>query len=138
MAGSKIFSSFGIGAMVVVLVTMIGSLTVLPALLGKLGDRVDRGIVAVLSATILRVLRLPGLRAIGQPRLLVRLRDRRTLLARLKGHRQDSRVWALALRPALRHPAAAALITTAALLVLALPALSMRTRLMGFGDLPTS
>ncbi len=43
LAGSKIFSSFGIGAMVVVLVTMVGSLTVLPALLGKLGDRVERG-----------------------------------------------------------------------------------------------
>jgi RND superfamily putative drug exporter len=136
MAGSKIFSSFGVGAMIVVAVTMIGSLTVLPALLGKLSDRVDRGILAVLSATVLRVLRLPGLRAIGQPRLLVRLRERRTLLARLKGDREGSRAWALALRPALRHPAAAVLITTAALLVLALPTLSMHTRLMGFGDLP--
>ena len=36
--------------MVVVLVAMVGSLTVLPALLGKLGDRVDRGVIAVLAA----------------------------------------------------------------------------------------
>ena len=136
MAGSKIFSSLGVGAMVVVAVTMIGSLTVLPALLGKLGDRVDRGLLAVLAATVLRLLRLPGLRALGRPRTLVRLRERRTLLMRAKGRRQGSRAWALALRPALRHPAAAALITTAALLVLAVPALSMHTRLMGFGDLP--
>ena len=136
MAGSKIFASMGVGAMLVVLVTMIGSLTVLPALLGKLGDRVDRGLVAVLSATALWALRLPGLRALGQPRLLVRLRERRTLLARLKGERQGSRAWALALRPALRHPAAAVLVTTAALLLIASPTLGMHTRLMGFGDLP--
>ncbi|HXB16659.1 MAG TPA: MMPL family transporter [Solirubrobacteraceae bacterium] len=136
MAGSKIFQSLGVGAMVVVFVTMIGSLTVLPALLGKLGDRVDRGIVAVLSATVLRLLRLPGLRALGKPRALIRLRDRRTLLARLKGDRQGSGAWALVLRPALRYPLAAVLVTSSALLVLALPTLSMHTRLMGFGDLP--
>ena len=81
LAGSKVFDSIGVGAMLVVFVTMIGSLTVLPALLGKLGDRVDRGVVAVLAATALLGLRA-GLRALGQPRLLVRLRERRTLLAR--------------------------------------------------------
>jgi RND superfamily putative drug exporter len=136
MAGSKIFSTFGVGAMLVVLVTMIGSLTVLPALLGKLGDRVERGIVAVGAAGTLLVLRLPLVRRIGQPRLLVRLRERRTLIQRAKGDRQGSRVWALALRPALRHPAAAVLITTAGLLLLALPTLTMHTRLMGYSDLP--
>ena len=136
MAGSKIFSSLGVGAMLVVFVTMIGSLTVLPALLGKLGDRVDRGVLAVFGAAVLWLLRAPVLRMLGQPRALVTLRERRTLLALEKGERQSSRAWALALRPALRHPAAAALITTAALLVLSVPALSMHTRLMGFGDLP--
>jgi RND superfamily putative drug exporter len=135
MAGSKIFSSLGVGAMIVVLVTMIGSLTVLPALLGKLGDRVERGILATAAATLL-LLRPRRERAAGERGLLVRLRDRRTLLQRVKGQREGSRFWALALRPALRHPAAAALTTTAALLVLAIPALSMHTRLMGFGDLP--
>src|ERR671937_125946 len=38
-AGSKIFTSIGIGAMLVVFTSLVGSLTVLPALLGKLGDR---------------------------------------------------------------------------------------------------
>jgi RND superfamily putative drug exporter len=37
------FVSFGIGTMLVVLVAMLGSLTVLPALLSKLGDRVEKG-----------------------------------------------------------------------------------------------
>jgi RND superfamily putative drug exporter len=42
-AGSAVFTSIGVGAMIVVFVSMIGSLTVLPALLAKLGDRLDRG-----------------------------------------------------------------------------------------------
>ena len=37
------FASFGIATMMVVGVAMLGSLTVLPAVLSKLGDRVDRG-----------------------------------------------------------------------------------------------
>jgi RND superfamily putative drug exporter len=37
------FTSFGIATMMVVAVAMLGSLTVLPAVLSKLGDRVDRG-----------------------------------------------------------------------------------------------
>src|SRR6185437_7891552 len=45
----KTFVSFGIGTMVVVLVAMLGSLTVLPALLAKLGDRVEKGRVPWLS-----------------------------------------------------------------------------------------
>ena len=49
-AGSKIFTSIGIGAMIVVFLAMVGSLTVLPALLAKLGDRVDRGVLTVIAA----------------------------------------------------------------------------------------
>ena len=37
------FISFGVATMTVVAVAMLGSLTVLPALLSKLGDKVDRG-----------------------------------------------------------------------------------------------
>src|SRR3954447_16203878 len=40
------FASFGVATMTVVAVAMLGSLTVLPALLSKLGDKVDRGRVA--------------------------------------------------------------------------------------------
>ena len=42
-AGTAIFSSIGLGTMIVVFVAMVGSLTVLPALLHKLGDRVEVG-----------------------------------------------------------------------------------------------
>ena len=55
-AGSKIFTSIGIGAMLVVFTSLVGSLTVLPALLGKLGDRIERGLRQVLAAGVLRLL----------------------------------------------------------------------------------
>ena len=45
----KTFVSFGLGTMLVVLVAMIGSLTVLPALLSKLGDRVEKGRIPFLG-----------------------------------------------------------------------------------------
>jgi uncharacterized membrane protein YdfJ with MMPL/SSD domain len=41
--GDKTFMGFGVATMLVVAVAMIGSLTVLPALLAKLGDRVEKG-----------------------------------------------------------------------------------------------
>lgn len=42
-AGNTIFTSMGLGTMVVVFVAMIGSVSVLPSLLHALGDRIDRG-----------------------------------------------------------------------------------------------
>jgi uncharacterized membrane protein YdfJ with MMPL/SSD domain len=132
--GSKIFTSIGIGAMIVVFISMIGSLTVLPALLGKLGDRIERGIVGVFAATVARILR--PLR--WQPRFLLRLRDRRTTLRRLKGDRSESRVWGALLRPAMRFPAVAAAVSAAVLVVLSLPVLGLHTSLLSVNDLPKS
>jgi RND superfamily putative drug exporter len=42
LTGDPTFASFGYATMIVVAVAMLGSLTVLPALLSRLGDRVDR------------------------------------------------------------------------------------------------
>jgi RND superfamily putative drug exporter len=47
--GDKTFVSFGVATMLVVAVAMIGSLTVLPALLAKLGDKVEKGRVPFLN-----------------------------------------------------------------------------------------
>ena len=41
--GVATFRSFGVAMITVVGVAMVGSLTVLPAVLSKLGDRIDRG-----------------------------------------------------------------------------------------------
>ena len=134
LSGSKIFTSIGISAMLVVASAMVGSLTVLPALLGRLGDRIDRGLLAVLAAPLARVLRIVGIESRG----LARLRRRRTWLQRLKGERETSRLWDGVLRRVLRHPWLSGGIAVWALVVLALPTLSIHTKLPGFADLPRS
>jgi uncharacterized membrane protein YdfJ with MMPL/SSD domain len=49
LAGNKIFTSIGIGTMIVVFAAIVGSLTVLPALLHKLGDRIEKGRIPLLA-----------------------------------------------------------------------------------------
>jgi uncharacterized membrane protein YdfJ with MMPL/SSD domain len=57
LMGSRVFVSFAVGTVLVVAIAIVGSLTVLPAVLSKLGDGVDRG-------------RLPFLRRTGNGRSL--------------------------------------------------------------------
>ena len=77
LTGDPTFASFGYATMIVVAVAMLGSLTVLPALLSKLGDRVDRlhvplvgrlrsdnGEGRIWGAIVDRVLRRPLLSAV--------------------------------------------------------------------------
>jgi RND superfamily putative drug exporter len=73
--GSRTFSSFAVGTIMVVGVAMVGSISVLPAILSKLGDRVEKGRVPLLhrlrsrsesrvwSSILDRVLRRPALSA---------------------------------------------------------------------------
>jgi uncharacterized membrane protein YdfJ with MMPL/SSD domain len=49
LAGVQQMSAFAIGTILVVAVAMLGSLTVLPAVLSKLGDRVERGRVPLVG-----------------------------------------------------------------------------------------
>ena len=49
IASNKIFTSMAFGTMLVVFCAMVGSLTVLPAALARLGDRVDRGHIPFLG-----------------------------------------------------------------------------------------
>ena len=49
LTGDKGFATFGLATMLVVGIAMLGSLTVLPALLSRLGDNVDRGRVPFVS-----------------------------------------------------------------------------------------
>jgi len=86
LTADKGFASFGVATMTVVAVAMLGSLTVLPALLSKLGDNVDRGRVPfvhrlrrddgegrIWGAIIDRVLRRPVISAVVAGGLLVAL-----------------------------------------------------------------
>jgi uncharacterized membrane protein YdfJ with MMPL/SSD domain len=85
-SGDKTFMSFSIGTMMVVAIAMIGSLTVLPALLSKLGDRVEKGRIPfvgrlrrkdgdsrVWGAILDRVLRRPVVSAVTATAILVAL-----------------------------------------------------------------
>ncbi|MCZ7589921.1 MAG: MMPL family transporter [Gaiella sp.] len=49
LTGDSTFASLGVAAITVVAIAVLGSLTVLPALLSRLGDRVDRGRVPLLG-----------------------------------------------------------------------------------------
>jgi len=49
IAGDPTFASFATGTIIVVAVAMVGSLTVLPALLAWLGDRIEKGRIPFLS-----------------------------------------------------------------------------------------
>ncbi len=49
LAGNAVFTSFGLGTMLVVAVAMLGSVTVLPAVLSWLGDRVEWGRVPIIA-----------------------------------------------------------------------------------------
>jgi len=48
ISGNSLFDTIGLGTMIVVLAAMVGSLTVLPALLHRLGDKVDAVRIPVL------------------------------------------------------------------------------------------
>ena len=133
-AGTKIFTSIGIGAMLVVFSSLVGSLTVLPALLGKFDRYIERGLRQVLAATALRLLR--PLKT--QPKWLVWLRETPTVLQRLKGNRQESRLWGFVITKSMRRPLIAVGVSIALLIVLALPVLNMHTKQSSFTDLPKS
>ena len=111
VTGMSVFTSMASGTVLVVLVAVLGSLTVLPAMLSWLGDRVDAG-------------RLPWARRTRRDRAARVLRE-----PRLAGAVVD----ATARRP--RLVAAGAIVLLAAL---AVPALTMRTGNLGIQDLPAA
>ena len=109
LTGIADFEAMGMATILVVLVAVLGSLTVLPALLSMLGDRVER-------------LRVP---------LLGRLRS--------KNPTGGSRVWNVVLRGVLGRPLLSVLLAGGALLALCVPVLGMHTaQLTASQELPSS
>jgi RND superfamily putative drug exporter len=101
LSGLQLFSGFAVGTILVVFIAMVGSVTVLPALLSLLGDKVEFG-------------RIP---------LLHRRRE--------SGGRKNSRFWGAVLAPVLRRPGLFAALSAGVLIVLALPSLGMHTEKLG-------
>ncbi|MFI8180266.1 MMPL family transporter [Actinacidiphila glaucinigra] len=110
------FKAMGLATMMVVAVAMFGSVTVLPALLSLLGERVEKG-------------RIPFLRRRGKGtggesrvwRAILFLRRRG------KGTGGESRVWRAILGAVLRRPVVAAAVAGGALVALAVPAVGLNT-----------
>ncbi|WP_314172566.1 MMPL family transporter [Streptomyces winkii] len=105
LSGLLMFKGFAVATILVVFIAMLGSVTILPALLSWLGDRVERG-------------RLPW--------------RRRTLAAsgeaRQRGKaRKSGRISSAVLRPVLAAPGVFAVLAAVAMLALAAPTLGMKT-----------
>lgn len=101
LSGLMLFKGFALATIMVVFIAMLGSVTVLPALLSWLGDRIDAGRVPLLNS-----------------------RGRR-------GARQSGAVAGKLLRPVLARPAFFAVGAVVVLLALAAPALGMKTESLG-------
>ncbi|GAA2779649.1 MMPL family transporter [Streptomyces rameus] len=103
------FEAMGLASLMVVAVAMVGSVTVLPALLSLLGERVEKG-------------RIPFL---GRRR-------------RGNAPDSGSRFWTAVLRGVLARPLVSVLVAAGALLAIAAPALGMKTQQLTldqeFGD----
>ena len=102
-AGNPIFVGFGIGTMLVVAVAMLGSLTVLPAMLAALSRRnwLEKGRVPFIAK-------------------------------RRHAAKGESRVWAAILSRVLRRPLASAVLAGGLLVALCIPALGIQFKDPGF------
>ncbi|MFE9622275.1 MMPL family transporter [Streptomyces sp. NPDC006527] len=107
------FEAMGLASLMVVAVAMVGSVTVLPALLSLLGERVEKGKIPYLHPES-------------------RLRRNRG-----RGNR-ESRFWTAVLKGVLARPVVSVAVATGALLAIAAPALGMKTQQLTldkeFGD----
>ncbi|MGV9642621.1 MMPL family transporter [Streptomyces sp. NPDC003514] len=97
------FEAMGLASLMVVAVAMVGSVTVLPALLSLLGERVEKG-------------RIPFLHP-------------QSRLRRDKGRaNRESRFWSAVLKAVLARPVVSVVVAAGALLAVAAPAVGMKTQ----------
>ncbi|MFJ8358262.1 MMPL family transporter [Streptomyces sp. NPDC093984] len=101
--GLATFEAMGLASLMVVAVAMVGSVTVLPALLSLLGKRVEKG-------------RIPFLHP-----------DKRRARTG-RGADEGSRLWSAVLKVVLARPAVSLVVAAGALLAIAAPALGMKTQ----------
>ncbi|MEA2221598.1 MAG: hypothetical protein QOJ35_4224 [Solirubrobacteraceae bacterium] len=109
LAGNAVFESFAVGTILVVAVAIVGSLTVLPAMLSWLGQK--------------------GWTEKGRVPYVARLRHR------TKG---ESRIWGAIVDRVLMRPLLSVALSAGLLIALAIPALGMHTLNPGSAGLPRS
>jgi uncharacterized membrane protein YdfJ with MMPL/SSD domain len=110
LAGDATFTALGIGAILVVAVAMVGSVTVIPALLSGSGKWLERGKIPFLG--------------------------KRMSARRERDIESGSRGWNFVLDRVLRRPKLSVVLATGLLLVLALPMLHMHTADSGTDAIP--
>jgi uncharacterized membrane protein YdfJ with MMPL/SSD domain len=113
LTGNATFKGVAEATVLVVAVAVLGSVTVLPALMSLLGDRIEKG-------------RLP---------FVARRARSRQRQGQVQARAQN-RAWRALLRFVLRRPGRSALVASGLLVALALPVVGMRTALPGSTDLP--
>ncbi|WP_405554419.1 MMPL family transporter [Streptomyces canus] len=96
------FEAMGLASLMVVAVAMVGSVTVLPALLSLLGERVEKGKIPFLHPE--------------------------SRLRRKRGGNRESRFWTAVLKGVLAKPVVSVVVAAGALLAIAAPALGMKTQ----------
>ncbi|MFJ8535924.1 MMPL family transporter [Streptomyces sp. NPDC093591] len=97
------FEAMGLASLMVVAVAMVGSVTVLPALLSLLGERVEKGKIPFLHP--------------------------QSKLRRNRGRgNRESRFWTAVLKGVLARPVLSVVVATGALLAVAAPAVGMKTQ----------
>ncbi len=123
LTGMALFESLAVATVLVVAMAVVGSVTVLPAVLALLGDRIDAG--------------RPGL-----PRALAArlpLRSGRSRGARgTTSATGSARGWGRVGGAVSRHPLASLVASVAVLAAITVPALGLRTADGGIDDLPSS
>ncbi len=112
LTGNATFKGVAEATVLVVSIAVLGSVTVLPALMSLLGDRIEKG-------------RIPFVRRIRARRAVKNLRPI-----------GDNRAWTAILRVVMRRPRRSVVIAGGALFALAVPLLGMKTALPGSSDLP--
>ncbi|MEV0323877.1 MMPL family transporter [Streptomyces sp. NPDC050658] len=121
LAGDVIFDSLATGTILVVAVAVISSVTVLPALLVKLGRRAERRAAK-------RIARGKSVRSYGEAAHGEAAYGDAAHEAAVYGEKKPGRVWDALLAPARKNPALTLCLSVLVMLGLALPALNLNLK----------
>ena len=128
--GVSLFTSMAIGTISVVLVSVIGSLTFLPATLSILGDRVNAGRPSTWLPRLAAALPLGPISRWGRSAL--------GWLDRRAARPEGSGFWAALVNAVMARPIAMAVVSAAVLLALGSPVLHLRTGITDITGFPDS
>src|SRR4051794_25335071 len=128
--GVSLFTSMAIGTISVVFVSVVGSLTFLPATLSILGDRVNLGRPAAWLPRLAVALPLGALSRRGRSAL--------DWLDRRASRREGSGFWGALVTRVMARPVAMTIVSVAFLLLLASPVLFLRTGITDITAFPDS